>query len=347
MLANALRRGNILRGGRLLIALLAITFSVATSATAQNPPATPQMSPTIENPTSPVSAGVGRTNIECAGYFRLPPLQGAPQIVGGEQEQEKRVYTTGDIVYLDAGSRKEVREGQEFHVVRPRGFIQKVHRQKKGDLGVFFQELGTIRVIRVKEDASVGQVVFACESILLGDLLTGALDRPSPDRFLAEPLDRFSDSNGLPTGRIMMARDGREMIASGDIVYIDIGAEDKAELGDFVTIYRKVGGGNIVNVEREELARRSDESYASDKFRGGSFSQQAQRSKDTRDEPGQYFRSAIKTSEIKDKRPTMPLKVLGEALIINVQQRTATAVIVRSVQEVHTGDFVQLKLNNK
>jgi hypothetical protein len=330
----------------LVAALLAITFSFA-AAFAQNPPPTPQMSPTIETPTNPVDVGVGRSNLECAGYFRMPPLQGIPQIVGGEQEQEKRIYTTGDIVYLNAGSQQEVREGQEFHVVRPRGFVEKVYRQKKGDLGVFFQELGTVRVIRVKPNVSVAQVIFACETILLGDLLTGALDRPTPDPFVAERLDRFSDSSGLPNGRIMMARDGREMLSSGDIVYIDIGAEDKAVLGDFVTIYRKVGTGNIVDIEREELARRSEKGFASDKYRGGTFSIQAQRSKDTRDEPGQYFHSPIKSSKVKDKRPQMPRKVVGEALIVNVQQRTATALIVRSVQEVHTGDYVELKWNPK
>jgi hypothetical protein len=43
----------------------------------------------------------------------------------------------------------------------------------------------------------------------------------------------------------------------------------------------------------------------------------------------------------------MPRKVVGEAMIVNVQERTATAVIVRSVQEIHTGDYVQLKWNTK
>jgi hypothetical protein len=39
----------------------------------------------------------------------------------------------------------------------------------------------------------------------------------------------------------------------------------------------------------------------------------------------------------------MPRKVVAEAMIINVQVRTATAIIVRAAQEVHTGDFVEIK----
>jgi hypothetical protein len=329
------------------MAMLAVGFMFGGEVFAQNPPPTPQMSPTIESPASPVDVGVGRTNMECAGYFRMPPLTGVPEIVGGEQEQEKHVYTTGDIVYINAGSQQGIKEGQEFHVIRPRGFVEKVYREKKGNLGVFVQEVGQIRVIRLKPNVSIAQVVNACETILLGDLLTGVEDRPSPDPFVGDALDRFSDMNGLPVGRVMMARDGREMVARGDVIYIDIGAEDKAVLGDFVTIYRKVGTGGIVKIKRAELARRTEEGYASDKYRGGTFSQQAQRSRDVRDDSGLYVHSPTKTTEIKDGRPKMPRKVVGEAMIVNVQQRTATAIIVRSVQEVHTGDYVQLQWNTK
>jgi hypothetical protein len=323
--------------------LLAVAVCFASTASAQTEPQSQQPRPKIEPPTEAPERGIGRGNLECAGYFRLPPLKGLPQIVGGEQEQEQRIYATGHFVYIDAGSQQGVKEGQEFHVIRPRGWVEKVFRQKKGNLGVFVQEVGQLRVIRVKERVSVAQITFSCDPILLGDLLTGLPDRVSPVAKSDLTIDRFSDPNGKPTGRVMMARDGREMVSVGDLIYIDIGAEDQAVLGDQVTIYRKVGTGNLFDIRNEELARRSDEGFASEQFRGGTFSMQAQRSKDVRDEPGQYRHSPIKTSEIKDKRPPMPRKVVAEAMIINVQVRTATAIIVRAAQEVHTGDFVEIK----
>jgi hypothetical protein len=327
-----------LRGTNLLLAL-AFTVCFASNVS----PQTPQPTPKVELPPQAPERGIGKTNLECAGYFRLPPLKGLPQIVGGEEEQEKRIYATAQFVYIDAGSQQGVKEGQEFHIIRPRGFVEKVYRQKKGNLGVFVQEIGELRVVRVKERVSVAQITFSCDPILLGDLLTGLPDRASPVAKTEVIIDRFSDPNGKPTGRVMMARDGREMVSVGDLIYIDIGAEDQAVLGDQVTIYSKVGTGNLFDIKNEELARRSDEGFASEQFRGGTFSMQAQRSKDVRDEPGQYRHSPIKTSEIKDKRPTMPRKVVAEAMIINVQVRTATAIIVRAAQEVHTGDFVEIK----
>jgi hypothetical protein len=48
----------------------------------------------------------------------------------------------------------------------------------------------------------------------------------------------------------------------------------------------------------------------------------------------------VKTPEIKNRRPRLPRKVLGEIVITDVQRRAATAVITRITQEVHTGDYV-------
>jgi hypothetical protein len=39
----------------------------------------------------------------------------------------------------------------------------------------------------------------------------------------------------------------------------------------------------------------------------------------------------------------MPRKIVGEMVVLNVQARTATAVITRVAQEIHTGDFVEVK----
>ena len=36
-------------------------------------------------------------------------------------------------------------------------------------------------------------------------------------------------------------------------------------------------------------------------------------------------------------------KVVGELMIINVKERTATAVITRTAQEIHTGDWVEVQ----
>jgi hypothetical protein len=39
----------------------------------------------------------------------------------------------------------------------------------------------------------------------------------------------------------------------------------------------------------------------------------------------------------------MPRKIVGEMVVLDVQQRTATAVITRIASEVHTGDWVEIQ----
>ena len=39
----------------------------------------------------------------------------------------------------------------------------------------------------------------------------------------------------------------------------------------------------------------------------------------------------------------MPRKIVGEMVVIDVQARTATAIITRVVAEAHTGDWVEIQ----
>jgi hypothetical protein len=283
-------------------------------------------------PTRAMDAGLGRANAQCAGYFRMSDLPHLPQIVGGEQEQEKIIYAAGDFVYLDAGEQQGIKKDQRFQIIRPRGKPIKVHREKKGYMGVYIQEIGELNVVRVFPAVSVAQITFACETALEGDLLTAVPDRISPEYLKGKSFDRFAQPATNTVGRVMMAKDGREMLGPGDIVYVDLGQEDSIAVGKRLTIYRKVGTGNL-DVRTYDLARRGSVGFESDHYRGGGFSIMAKRSNGDDGSP-------VTTSKIRNRRPTMPWKVVGEALILNVQERTATAIITTTVQEVHTGDFV-------
>jgi hypothetical protein len=144
----------------------------------------------------------------------------------------------------------------------------------------------------------------------------------------------------------MMARDSREMVTRNDIVYIDLGGEDKINRGDYLTIYRPLGTGNITRVDNEESARNRASGFQSDRFRGGGFSSLGSRAKDSTafvNSEGRYRHRPITSKEVKDHRPLMPRKIVGEMVVINVEARTATAIITRAVGEVHTGDWVEIQ----
>jgi hypothetical protein len=308
------------------------------SQESQNPPLGLQ--------TSQPQRVAGRSTMMCAGYIQYQKFSHTPEIVGAEEEQEQRTFAEGDHVYINAGSNESLREGQTFQVVRPRGDLKGVHRHKAGFMGTYVQEMGQLTILKVREKTSLAQVTFTCDPMRLGDLLTGLPERESPLVRSEGNLDRFADPSGKQTGRLMMAKDNREMMTQRDIVYIDLGSEDQVKPGNYLTIYRPLGTGNITRVDNEESARNRSDGFTSNRFRGGGFSNQASRAKDSTaftDTHGRYRYRPITSKEVKRHRPEMPRKIVGEMVIIDVQTRTATAVITRVVSEVHTGDWVEIQ----
>jgi hypothetical protein len=288
----------------------------------------------------------GQATIYCSGYIRHQRLPKAPEIVGAEQEQLQRNFAAGDVVYVNYGSQQGLKEGQEFQIVRPRGAVKGVYTEKKGFLGTYVQEVGQLQLVKVREATSVGQITFSCDMVMLGDLLLPLPDRVSPPQRAETTLDRFAYSSGKQIGRLMMARDGREMVTRRDVVFIDLGSEDKINAGDYLTIFRPLGTGDLHGVTNEESARGRATGFQSDTYRGGGFSIQAQRAKDSTafgNSEGRYRYRPITTREIKQHRPPMPRKIVGEMVVLDVQARTATAIITRVAAEVHTGDWVEIQ----
>jgi len=318
-------------------------FAFGATAIAQTPAPTPQMI----LPTAAAPARVANeTALACAGYIRYRPFGQTPEIVGAEEEQEQRTYSDGDIVYLNAGSRNGIKEGQTFQIIRPRGDVKGVHREKIGFLGTYVQDVGQLQVFRVREETSAAKITFTCDTALLGDLLVEVPLRESPLQRPEANLDRFTDPSGKQVGRLMMARNNRELLTKNDVVYIDLGGEDNVKPGDYLTIYRPLGTGNLTRVDNEEMARNRASGFQSERYRGGGFSNQASRAKDSTafvDANGRYSHKPITTREVKKDRPLMPRKIVGEMVIIDVNVRTATAIITRAAAEVHTGDWVEIQ----
>lgn len=278
----------------------------------------------------------GRNNLYCAGYVQTSPINTDNKIVGGLEEQERFNYVQNDVVYVNMGANKGLNVGDMLAVVRPRGQVDTRWTQKS-DLGFLVQEVGALEVIRVKNDVSVARVRSSCETFLLGDLVQPVAQRTSPMHQSRGPLDQFADGTGKATGRLFMARDGAEMVTRDQIVYIDLGAEDNVRVGDYLTIFRPLGKGNLFEKAIEETINARDVDYQSRIYRGGKFSNQAPRKSGER-----AGGSIVKTEEAKEGRPAIR-KVVGEMVVLNVKERTATAVITRTAQEIHTGDWVQLQ----
>lgn len=317
-----------------VVAALALCVLATAAARAQSGGA-----PASQDQSGRVSS-VRESEMACAGFIEHHPPKGRLEIIGAEQEQEQRVFAEGDYLYISGGAQAGARAGQEFSVVRPRGRFKTRFSRKSGSLGMYTQEVGRLRVLRVRQNMSLALVTASCDNLLLGDLLREVPARPAPAVRAEATLDRFAEPTGKQTGRIVLARDGREALTRDDVVFLDLGAEDNVRVGDFLTVYRPLGAGAISHFRDREQAPGGSRAYESQVYRGGKYSNQAQRVKDTEDG---HYRSITNTPELRAGRPAMPRKIVGEVVIIGVEGRTASAVVTRTAQEIHTGDYVEMQ----
>lgn len=282
----------------------------------------------------PVATG---NNLYCAGYIQSSSISTGNHIIGAQNEADGWNYSQNDFVYINMGRDKGVSVGDRFSVVRPRGAV-KSQWSKKTDLGFLVQEVGALEVVNVKDNVSVARVKVSCDSFHFGDLVHLSEARTSPIYDPGEPMDIFGDPSGKATGRILMSRHGAEMLTRDYIAYVDLGADDNVRVGDRLTVFRPLAKGNLTLLPDRESVSSRDYGFESEAYKGGKFSNQSARKSGDKAN-GQE----VRTRDVRNARPASLRKVVGEAVVLNVKEHTATVVITRTAQEIHTGDWVEIK----
>lgn len=315
------------------ITLLAASLSSSISWAQATP--LPENLPVAESAQVPAVPGVATPRVAtgadlyCAGYIRTTPPLADLKIIGGEEENRVAYFGQGDVIYLNAGRSKNLRAGLLLSITRPMGKYRSPYKRLGGqDLGVYVRELGVLRVLAVQDKTATARIVVSCNDIQLGDVLVPFAERSAPAvAESSQPLPRYEPADGRLAGRILMQREQREAIGPRDVVYLDLGAEEGVKAGDTFTIYRKQpDDGNIFNFNDDDVVLRQSGGYESDKFKGGKYSS---------------THPAEARQQVKNTRPTIPQKIVGELIVIAVEGKSATAIVTRTTQEVHTGDWIR------
>ncbi|MBV9216641.1 MAG: hypothetical protein JO053_10720 [Acidobacteria bacterium] len=313
----------------LLSLSLAAAFSLAAYGQGSSLP------PIVMKPKAPMPVAVGN-NLYCAGYIQTGGISTTNKIVAGQDEADGFHFSQNDYMYINMGRDKGVNVGDIFAVVRPRGRVDSKWTDKK--VGNYVQELGALEVVSVKQNVSAVRIKSSCDDFLLGDLVQLVERRQSPLYEQRPPLDIFGDPSGKATGRILMARDGAETLARDFIAYVDLGTDEHVRVGDRMTIFRDIKRGNVMLEPQHEDITSKDYGFHSDAFSGGTFSNQS-----TRKTGENADKRETNTYKVRKDRPSGLRKVVGEAVVLNVKERTATIVITRNAQEIHTGDWVEIQ----
>ena len=298
------------------VAVLAVMCLAAFSpaVTGQQSPAQDQGGP----------AGRG-TDVYCTGYISDTMPSADLRIVGAEKENMKVTFAQGDVVFLNRGRGAGVQPGAAYFIIRPLGEFKHPFTKKK--MGFYVREVGLLRVLEVQERTATAQILVSCDVVEFGDLLKPYEEIVAPSTRDARPLPRFGEGSKDTIGQIIMSPGSIENLSANRVVFVDLGKQQNVKPGDYFTIYRQIGRGEgITKTPQDSVVHKRDKDYNSDRFQGGEYSSQAT------DET---------LTEVMKTRPQIPHKVLGELVVLKVENHSCVAMITRSTAEVNIGDYVE------
>jgi hypothetical protein len=256
------------------------------------------------------------SDLYCAGFFTSRPLD-AMTVLGGESGGLKNEFSDRDIIYLSRG--QGASPGSEFMVVRPirdpsarESFPGQ--RLMMMRLGTLYSEIARIQVRIVHEGSLTAEVVRACESIVSGDLAIPLTPRSAPAYRLPKVTDRFAPASGKPTGLVVAAREFQQNVGEGKIVYLNLGRNQGAQVGSYLRVFRAA-------TDR-----------AQDPF------EQAAREYPTA-AMGQQMGRQLTRAEV----ASLPRVVLGEVMLLAVEEGSSTGIVTFSREEISLGDQVELE----
>ncbi len=310
-----------------LFVLLLATAAWAQSESDVTPADTPQG-------TVPTTAGFPTQRVQtptyadlyCAGFISKQILPDANYISGGLQTPSTTKFTRGDIIYLH-GSGYSL--GAEYEIVRALRDVNEYEMfpgQKKmlKETGQAYEEVGRVRVIDTRSKTAIGQIEYSCDGANPGDTTIPFAEKQTVSFHVPEHFDRFLPPSNRASGRIVMGKDFDFELGTGHKVYLNLGSNQGVKIGDYFRAVRPYDADLKDPVD--------------------SLSFKAAIAEDTQEkmpsvDPAMFTRGNGPVIHVRD----LPRRAVGEIVIIGVTNTTATGMVVFALEDIHSGDYVEME----
>src|SRR5207247_11426870 len=112
---------------------------------------------------------VKRRQRPCLGMLHDSDLPLDLLLMGSEYERAPARLTAGSLVYAGGPALSSAKVGEVFQVIRPEGKVRDSYTREA--VGVYYKEIGTIRLEAIRPDSATGTVLMSCAHMVKGDLL--------------------------------------------------------------------------------------------------------------------------------------------------------------------------------
>ena len=268
-------------------------------------------------PMSIVKAG----DLYCSGFIRVERIEAAGKVVAKFRADGGAFAAATDYVYLDHGTAAGVQVGNMFTVIRATRTVESPRPDTKG-LGTHYLEISQIRVVMSQPMFALAWVAHSCDAIELGDSLIRFEELRFPGLPAPREISPFVPATGKLTGMVAITKNalmnsGSEFKGSSIIPGQRSGhltAFQKGLVGDGDTVYIDVGRLDGVNVGDIVLIRRPL------RLKGDLF-----------ELPG-------KVPALREAR-----YVIGELVVLKVEERASTALVTYASDAIVAGDHVEMR----
>ena len=260
--------------------------------------------------------------VYCSGFIAGAPLPNDLRLIGSWDAAGRIIYSQFDYVYINKGADAGIQVGQRYLLVRRYEFdftdpdpIEAFPKQQEmlHAAGKIYQDIGRVEVVAVNDTTATALVTHICDPVQMGDILVPFEERPVPTWRPADGFDRFAAPTS-PQGTVIIARDFVDTAGQGDALYVDVGSSDGIKVGDYLRFWR---WGRVTDFEAYKGIVRGQWRHYHGVPRDG------------------YIPIDTKT------RNRLPRELIGEGMVVHVEDRSATVVVGLSLTEIHAGDFVE------